>query len=49
MILCFGANLGYKDLKAFILSDNLASILENLTIIEKKISNDLFLGHIKEV
>ncbi len=35
MVLRFGAELGYEGPDAFILSDNLASALEDPTIIEK--------------
>lgn len=40
MVLQFGAELRYKGPDAFILSDNLASALEDLTIIEKKFQED---------
>lgn len=33
----FGVELDYKDLDAFILSDNLISALEDLVIITKKL------------
>ncbi len=50
MILCFGAELGYKGpLDAFILSDNLASDLKDPPIIDKKLTKDLALGRVVEV
>lgn len=50
MILRFGAELGYEGPpNAFILSDNLASTLEDTTIIERKLSEDLASGRVREV
>ncbi len=47
MILCFGAELGYEGLSnAFIVSDNLASALKDLAIIEKKLQEDLASGRV---
>lgn len=37
MVLRFGMKLGYKSPNAFILSENLASALEDSTIIKKKL------------
>ncbi len=44
MVLRFREELGYEGPDAFILSDNLASALEDPTIIEKKIQEDLASG-----
>ncbi len=44
MVLRFGVELGYEGPKAFILSDNLTSALEDPTIIEKKLQEDLASG-----
>lgn len=49
MILCFGAELEYKGLSTFILSDNLALALQNSTIIEKKLKKDLVSGRVTQV
>lgn len=46
MVLRFGAELGYEGPDAFILSDNLASALEDPTIIEKKLQEDLASGRV---
>ena len=46
MVLRFGAELGYEGPDAFILSDNLASALEDLTIIDKKLQEDLASGRV---
>ena len=47
MILRFGAELGYQDPPdAFILSDNLASVLEDPAIIDKKLAEDLAMGRV---
>ncbi len=46
MVLRFGGELGYEGPDAFILSDNLASALEDPTIIEKKLREDLASGRI---
>lgn len=50
MIFRFEAELGYEGpSNAFILSDNLASALEDPAIIEKKLKDDLAFGRVKEV
>ncbi len=49
MVLRFGAKLEYKGPDAFILSDNLASALEDPTIIEKKLHEDLTSGRVTPV
>ena len=50
MILRFGAELGYEDPpNAFILSDNLASALQDPAIIEKKLPEDLASSRVSEV
>lgn len=50
MILRFGAELGYQGPPdAFILSDNLASVLEDPAIIDKKLAEDLAMGRVVEV
>ena len=50
MILRFGVELGYEgSLNAFILSDNLASTLKDLAIIEKKLQEDLAPGCVSVV
>ncbi len=49
MVLRFGAELGYKGPDAFILSNNLASALEDPTIIEKKLQKDLASGCVTPV
>ena len=41
MVLRFGAELGYEGSNAFIFSENLASALEDPTIIDKKLQEDL--------
>lgn len=49
MILRFGAKLGYVGPPAFSLSDNLASALQDPTIIEKKLQEDLASGRVTQV
>ena len=50
MILQFVAELRYKaPLNAFILSDNLASVIKDSAIIEKKLQKDLASGCMSEV
>ena len=49
MILCFEAQLGYKGLKALILSKNLSSALVNTKIIDNKVADDLKNYKIEEV
>ncbi len=49
IVLRFGAELGYEGPDAFILSDNLASALEDPTIIEKKLQEDLASGRVTPV
>ncbi len=49
MVLRFGEELGYEGLDAFILSDNLASTLEDLTIIEEKLQENLASGRVTPV
>ena len=49
MILRFGAELGYKGPDTFVLSDNLASALEDPTIIKKKLQEDLASGRMTPV
>ncbi len=44
MVLRFGEELGYEGPDAFMLSYNLASALEDLTIIEKKLQEELASG-----
>ncbi len=46
MVLQFGVELGYKGPDAFILSEILASALEDPTIIEKKHQEDLASGRV---
>ncbi len=46
MVLRFGAELRYEGPDAFILSENLASALEDPTIIEKKLQEDLTSGRV---
>ncbi len=49
ILLRFGAELGYEGPDAFILSENLASALEDPTIIEKKLQEDLDSGRMTPV
>lgn len=50
IILRFGAELGYEGpSNTFILSNNLASALEDPTIIEKKLQEDLALGRVTQL
>ncbi len=49
MVIRFGVELGYEGPNAFILSDNLASALEDPTIIEKKLQEDLASGRVTPV
>ena len=50
MIFYLEAELEYKSPpNAFILLDNLSSVLEDLTIIEKKVQKDLALGRMVDV
>lgn len=49
MIFCFGVKLGYNGPPTFIFSDNLASVLEDPAIIEKKLQEDLALGRVIQV
>lgn len=49
MILCFGAQLGYKGPEALILSKNLASALVDTEIIDKKLADDLKSRKVEEV
>lgn len=50
IISSFGAKLDYKgSSNAFILSENLVSVLKDMTIIKTKLNKDLASGHIKKV
>lgn len=49
MILCFGVQLNYKGLNAFILSKNLVSALTDTRIINKKLADDLRCCRIKKI
>ncbi len=49
MVLRFRAELGYESPDAFILSDNLASALEDTTIIKKKLKGDQASGRVTPV
>ncbi len=49
MVLQFRIERGYEGPDAFILSDKLASALEDLTIIEKKLQEDLASGRMTPV
>ncbi len=49
MVQRFGAELGYEGPNAFILSENLASALEDYTIIEKELQEDLASGRVTPV
>lgn len=49
MILCFGAQLGYEGPKTFILSKNLASVLVDTKIIDRKLADDLRSRKVEEV
>ncbi len=49
MVLRFGAELGYEGPDAFIFSDNLESAIEDPTISEKKLQEDLASGRVTPV
>lgn len=49
MIFHFGAQFDYKGPKTFILSKNLASVLVDIEIIDKKLAEDLRIERVEEV
>ncbi len=50
MIIRFGVEIGYKDpMDTFILSENLASALEDTEIIDNKLRDDLALQQVVEI